>query len=263
MKPLTVARDLKRRRARERTRLFTAEGVRCVEELLASSVSIRSIVVAPALSETDRGSALGVAARAAAAARGFEVTEVSDRDLAGASDTDTHQGILAIATQPERSFASIGTGRIIVLLDGVQDPGNVGTILRTAEAFAVAATIALPGTADLWNPKVVRSGMGALFSQHAFSATAADALAFLQRRSIPLWATAASGEPLARRSQTCGTGDGGGDGTVAIVVGNEGSGVSGELARAADRVVAIPIHGVESLNVAVATGILLYAITTA
>ena len=254
MKSLTVARDLQRRRARERTGLFTAEGVRCVEELLASNLTIRSAIVAPGLRETDRGAALESALRSAAANRGFSLDDASDTDLAGAAGTDTPQGVIVIAQQPERSFEDLPEPNLILVLDGLQDPGNVGTILRTAEAFGVAATVALPGTVDLFNPKVVRSAMGALFTQAAFHATTEDTLRFLRDRRIAIWAASAAGEPLGAPS---------GGGRVAIVVGNEGNGVSGELSSAASRTVAIPIRGVESLNVAVATGILLYAVTRA
>lgn len=254
MKPLRVARDLHRRRARERTGLFTAEGVRCVEELFASPLHIRSVVLSAALRETDRGVALEASMRGAASERGFEVSEVTDSDLTDAADTDTPQGIIAIAEQPERSFDSIETDGIILVLDGIQDPGNVGTILRTAEAFGVAATVALAGTADLWNPKVVRSAMGALFSHQAFQSSVTETVEFLRAHAIPMWATSAAGEAIGRVSGETG---------VAIVVGNEGSGVSADLLAGASRTVSIPIRGVESLNVAVATGILLYVLTTA
>ncbi len=254
MKPLSVARDLQRRRARERTGLFIAEGVRCVEELLSSPLRLRSVIISPTLHETERGALLDTTVRAAARDRGFEISEATELELADAADTDAPQGIIAIAECPERSFGNVDAHGIMLLLDGIQDPGNVGTILRTAEAFGVVATVALPGTVDLWNPKVVRSAMGALFSHNALHASVADTLRFLQTLTIPIWATSAAGEPVSRAS--------GGSG-LAIVVGNEGGGVSADLIAAAARTVAIPIRGVESLNVAVATGILLYAITTA
>ena len=256
MKSLTVARDLQRRRARERTGLFAAEGVRCVEELLASPVRIRSAIISPGLGETDRGAALESALHAAALDRKFSVDETTDAELAKAASTDTPQGVIVIADQPERSFENVCNPKLMLLLDGIQDPGNVGTILRTAQAFGVDATVALPGTVDIFNPKVVRSAMGALFSHVAFHASVSDTLEFLMERAIPVWATSVSGEPVAapRRGES-------GDNGVAIVVGNEGSGVSSDLVNAASRTVAIPIRGVESLNVAVATGILLYAVT--
>ncbi len=254
MKPLSVARDLKRRRARERTGLFVAEGVRCVEELLSSPLTLRAVLISPALRQTTRGEDLESALRTAAASRGFEFAETTDSELDAAASTDTPQGVVAIGARPERSFENVPVPGTILLLDGIQDPGNVGTILRTAQAFGIAATVALPGTVDLWNPKVVRSAMGALFSQHAFHAEVDATLQHLRRRGIPLLATSAVGQPVAR----LGVGE-----AVAIVVGNEAGGVSAELVNAAVRTIAIPITGVESLNVAVATGILLYALTTA
>jgi TrmH family RNA methyltransferase len=228
-----------------------------VEELLASPLALRAVIVAPGLMETERGAALESSLREQSLSRQFVVAEVSDRELADCANTDTPQGVLGIAVQPERAFEKDDAGGLVLFLDGVQDPGNVGTILRTAQAFGVAATVALPGTADLWNPKVVRSAMGALFNQRAFHAGVGEALRFVREGSMRLWATAADGQPL----KTVRTSRGGRG--LAIVVGNEGHGVSHEIVAAADETVAIPVLGVESLNVAVATGILLHAVTTA
>jgi RNA methyltransferase, TrmH family len=258
VKQLTVARDLQRRRARERTGLFVAEGVRSAEELLASPLRVRTVIVAPGLGDTDRGLNLRSMIQTVAPERGFELLHVTDSELATTAGTDSPQGIIAVAEQPERSFEQVDSPRLVLLLDGIQDPGNVGTILRTAKAFGVSATVALPGTVDLWNPKVVRSAMGALFSHHAFHATASTTIDFLREHSIPVWATSATGEPIGKQRALAGGAPG-----IAIVVGNEGSGVSRDLADASSRTIAIPVHGVESLNVAVATGILLYALTTA
>ncbi len=224
-----------------------------MEELLASPLAIHTVLVSPALGQTERGRALRAALLNRPSSRAFETVECTDAELAGASDTDTPQGILAIAEPPERSFEDVTSIGTVLVLDGLQDPGNVGTILRTAQAFGVAATIALPGTVDLWNPKVVRSAMGALFSHVAFQASVERTLSFVGERSLPVWATSTHGEPLTRAAAGA---------NVAIVVGNEANGVSAQIAAAASRTVAIPIAGVESLNVAVATGILLYALTT-
>lgn len=255
MRLLTIARDLHRRRGRERTGLFLAEGVRTVEELLSSDLVLRGVLVAPALAATERGAELGRILTADAARCGVELAEVSDTELASAAGTDSPQGVIAIALQPERTFVQVlpSAQFRIVVLDGVQDPGNVGTILRTAEAFGVTATIALGGTVDLWNPKVVRSAMGALFRQYAFPSSVEELLAFCRANDVAVWSTATDGERLEAGS--------GAPERLAIVVGNEGNGVSAAMTHAADRTVAIPIHGVESLNVAVATGILLYTLS--
>jgi TrmH family RNA methyltransferase len=141
----------------------------------------------------------------------------------------------------------------MLLLDGIQDPGNAGTILRTAEALGVTATVALGGTVDLWNPKVVRASMGAIFRHAAFSADPDATLAWLRANDVAIWGTSATGDPLPSVGRA--------PERLAIVVGNEAGGITTRVAGAADRVVAIPIRGIESLNVAVATGILLYALT--
>lgn len=252
VKLLTLARDLSRRRARERSGLFMAEGIRTVEDLLDSDLAIRGVLISPALGRTERGARLRERLALEVPPREMEFVELDDRDLASAAGTDTPQGVVAVAAQPERSLASItvGTQLRILGLDGVQDPGNVGTILRTAHAFGIDATVALGGTVDLWNPKVVRSAMGALFRHHALATTRADLIAFCDRNRVTLWVAAATGQPV--QSLT------GAPERLAIVVGNEGNGPSDELTRAAERSVAIPISGVESLNVAVATGILLF-----
>lgn len=256
MKLLSTARDLKRRRARERTGLFTAEGVRTVEELLASPVVLRGALVSPSLAMTPRGAALESVLALRCAGAGATLLEVSDDELASAADTESPQGVIAIGVVPERSFENVApaAGAPLVVLDGVQDPGNVGTILRTAEAFGACGTVALGGSVDLWNPKVVRSAMGSLFRHAAFHGSVESLLEFRRESGLALWVADGSGDPIgvdgARAPER-----------LAIVVGNEGSGVSSALAGVADRTVAIPVRTVESLNVAVATGILLYALT--
>ena len=245
---LSLARDLQRRRARERHGLFVAEGVRAVDELLRSSVKVRGALIGPRLAESPRGGELV----SALAARQVPVQEVDDREFDSAAGTESPQGILAIGVVPDRSLADlpVADSLRLLILDAVQDPGNVGTILRTAAALGVTATFALPGTVDLWNAKVVRSGMGAHFHYPCLSGTWDELDAFRRDRSITVWGADASGtsvdelEPPER---------------LALVVGNEGSGLSSHSRTRADRLVALPIAAaVESLNVAVAAGILLF-----
>jgi TrmH family RNA methyltransferase len=250
---LSTIRDLHRRKARERRGLALAEGVRLVEELLAAKVSCKGAVVSPALETTPRGAAL----LAAMTQRGIPVERVDDRELAGLAATDHPQGIV-VAYQP-RSWSldevRVGAGAPLVVLDGVQDPGNVGTIARTALAFGAAGLVALPGTVDLANPKVVRAGAGALFRLPHLHAERSVLLDWLQRHDVALWATAMDGEPLGADAP---------EAVVALVLGNEGAGIDEELLAAAVRRVSIPIRaGAESLNVAVAAGILLHHLGTA
>jgi TrmH family RNA methyltransferase len=160
--------------------------------------------------------------------------------------------VLAIAEVPIRALEALPAAEDVrvLVLDALQDPGNVGTILRTAAALGVTATVALPGTVDLWNAKVVRSAMGAHFHHLALAATWDDLDAFRAERDVLLWATDSQGEAVDRNAVPR---------KLALVVGNEGHGVSDAARGRADRLVAVPIaSGVESLNVAVATGILLH-----
>jgi TrmH family RNA methyltransferase len=248
VKLLTLARDLRRRKARERQGLLVAEGVRAVEELLRSPLRVRGALVAPTLPSTPRGAALADALHG----RGIAVQDVTERELADAADTESPQGVLAIAEVPPRSLdrLSLPERARVLLLDAVQDPGNAGAILRAAAALGVHATLALPGTVDLWNAKVVRSAMGALFHRAAISCTWEEADAFLGAAGLELWGADAAGEPLPAMSPPD---------RLALAVGNEGGGLSDAARARAARLVSIPIApGVESLNVAVATGILLY-----
>ena len=252
MSLLTLARDLKRRRARERRALFVAEGVRAVEELLgAPSVALRGALLAPALNGA-RADAL----RESLAARSVAVETVTDSDFASAAETDSPQGILVVAEVPTRSLDDVAPSvrRPVLVLDALQDPGNVGTILRAAAAFDAAATLALPGTVDLWNAKVVRSAMGALFHHPALPCTWEAFDAFRARHRLTVWGADARGTPLAR--------DGARPERLALVVGNEGAGLSAAARERSDQTVALPITGrVESLNAAVAAGIFLYELT--
>jgi len=245
---LTLARDLKRRKARERQQLFVSEGVRAVEELLRSPLRIRGALVAPQLRDAPRGAALERALRDT----NVELAEVNPHEFASAAETESPQGVLAIAEVPMRTLDAIPARddvRVLVL-DALQDPGNVGTILRTAAALGSDVTVALPGTVDLWNAKVVRSAMGAHFHHPALQSTWDDLDAFRAERGVALWAADGQGEHVDRNAAPR---------KLALVVGNEGHGVSDAARSRAERLVAVPISaGVESLNVAVATGILLH-----
>ena len=231
--------------------MFVAEGVRAVEELLRSPLAVRGVLVAPQLDGAQRGAAL----HARLATSGLDVLEVSERDFASAAETESPQGVLAIAEIPARAFPEpVGEAPVrVVVLDAVQDPGNVGTIVRTAAALGADATVALPGTVDLWNAKVVRGAMGAHFVHPAFASTLADLQAWAGRVEASLWGADRSGQPFGR--------DAAPPRRLALCMGNEGAGLTPAVRAACERLVAIPLaDSVESLNVSVATGILLQAV---
>ena len=215
---------------------------------MRSNLVIRGVLTAPQLDDAPRGKAL----RSALEVKGSEVTAVNDAEFRSAAETDSPQGVLAIAETPAHSFTHITNREFlrILVLDAVQDPGNVGTMLRTAAALGVDATVALPGTVDIWNAKVVRAAMGSSFHHTAFHASEASLLEFLDAEKVELWGAEAAGEPLANGTTPR---------KLALAVGNEGAGLSSSMRARARRLVSLPITGaVESLNVSVAAGILLY-----
>lgn len=252
VKLLTLARDLQRRKARERQHRFVAEGVRTVEALLASTLPVDGVLVTTTLGDHDRGRAL----LSAIAARGIAMLEVSDQELESASGTESPQGVLAVAPIPEWPLkAPAGASSRILVLDALQDPGNVGTVVRTAAALGVTATIALPGTVDLWNAKVVRSTMGALFVHPTIPMSWDAFAAYATTHAVPVWAADTDGVPLDRITADALPAH------LALVVSNEGAGLSAHVAAfVASRVAIRMSPGIESLNVAVAAGILLHAI---
>ena len=205
-------------------------------------------LVSPQLATNPRGSTV----RSLLASRSVEIADVTTAEFESAAETESPQGILVIATTPARSLHDLDPldrTRILVL-DGVQDPGNVGTMIRTAAALGASATVALPGTVDLWNAKVVRSAMGAHFLHPALHSTWDELRLFLGETATPLWGADPRGSPLQRASSSP---------RLALAVGNEGAGLTDDVRAGCEWLVSLPLTThVESLNVAVAAGILLY-----
>lgn len=242
-----LLRTLRQRRAREEEGLFLAEGVRTIEDLVASPLAVRFVVAASTLGDTPRGRGLisGIEAR------GIAVHQVDERGFRDWADTDTPQGVLAVAEIPPAGLAAIpldADPAVVLVLDAVQDPGNFGTLVRTAEALGAAGVVALPGTVDPWNPKSVRAAMGSSFRLPVVEADWGALEPWLRERGVVTVASAVDAPPpesLPRRA--------------ALVLGNEGAGVSADTLRRADLTLGIPLRGrAESLNVAAAGAILLH-----
>ena len=160
------------------------------------------------------------------------------------------QGVLAVCALPRGGADGLERARRVLLLDGVQDPGNLGTILRTADAFALDWVLCC-GTADLFSPKVVRASMGAVFRQRAAVMERQAALAAVRRAGLPLYAAA-----LHRDSRRVGQID---LSRCAVAIGNEAAGVSAPVLDACEGSIYIPMPGrAESLNAAVAAGIVMW-----
>ena len=174
---------------------------------------------------------------------------VSPELLEYAADTETPQGLLFTCQIPPAPKRLPG-GRLLVL-DGVQDPGNVGTILRTADAFGADGVVLLSGCADPWSPKVVRATMGACFRLPVLSCRPEELTAMLAEEKIPLYATALREDTLDIREVPLSR--------AAVVIGSEGKGVSEQVLSLCEKTLKIPMRErCESLNAAMAAGIVLW-----
>jgi len=173
------------------------------------------------------------------------------RDLLGyVSRLETPADLLFTCRLPAEERPEALTGRVLVL-DGVQDPGNVGTVLRTAEAFSTDCVVLVNGCADPYGPKTVRATMGAIFRQKIVQTTPEELVGMLARGGMKLYAAALSDRAVSLRDLPLQN--------AAVAVGSEGSGVSQALLDLADGEVIIPMTGgAESLNAAVAAAILLW-----
>ncbi|MGA8741564.1 MAG: RNA methyltransferase [Terracidiphilus sp.] len=185
-----------------------------------------------------------------------EVLAMPRELLDAALSTETPQPLAALVEPPDWTWAHVVGDRkesapLIVVLAGLQDPGNLGTIVRSAEAFGADGVVCLPGTVSAWNPKAVRASAGSVFRVPVVCANERDALDLLREAGVRILATTAQGAQPAELIAL--------DEPVALVIGNEGNGVPVDLATKADGAVTIPCPGaVESLNAAVAASVLLY-----
>lgn len=225
---------------RDKSGLFLVEGFHLVEEALAHGLVEEMII--------KEGTDLP---------QKWEVGDINlfsvHKDIFDAiADTDTPQGIAAVCKKP--TFQDLEAGiSAVLLIDRVQDPGNIGTMIRTADAAGFDAVILGDGCADPYSPKVVRSTQGSLFHIPILKGSLETWMEKLQQSGVKVYGTALQGAKPYREISKADR--------FAILVGNEGSGVSKELLDKTDQNVYIPIYGKsESLNVAVAAGILMYGL---
>lgn len=182
---------------------------------------------------------------------GVRLAEVPRDVMQSISPMEAPQGALFLARMPRQELPESLPGRRYLALEGVQDPGNVGTILRTADAFGADGLLLLPGCADLYNPKTVRSSMGALFRLPAWSCTLPQLEALAERAALPLLGAALRADTVDVRRADLRRG--------IVLVGSEGRGLSAGALAACDRTVRIPMsERCESLNAAAAAAVLLW-----
>jgi len=220
-----------------------AETFHLFEEALASGCDIGAVLAAESAQ-----SAVEARLRGRPGTRLLVLADALFRSL---SDTEAAQGVMALVRPPEWELDRLFTGQpLVVVLDGVQDPGNAGAIIRTAEAFGATGLIFLKGTVSPYNPKAVRASAGSIFRVPLVSGlAAAPARAALEAHGLDVYAAAPSaskGLDEAGLTRGC-----------AFVIGSEGRGVSEEWSAGTSGL-RIPTRGVESLNAATAAAILLY-----
>ncbi len=182
---------------------------------------------------------------------GIRAVEVPEDVMSSVSPMKTPQGVVFTCRIPAMELPQTLTGRRYVVLDGVQDPGNVGTVLRTADAFACDGLLLLPGCADPYSPKTVRATMGALFRSDVWLCTAQNMAQVLKRSEIPLYGAALRHDTVDVRTVDYSR--------AALAIGSEGRGLSEEVLGLCDQTIRIPMEGrCESLNAAVAAAVLLW-----
>ncbi len=231
------------RKAREKERLFVIEGVRLVEEAIRAQVPVQRAL------HTDDLDARSRAALEGLARLGAQIHEATPKVMAAASDTQTPPGLLAVIPFSATFHLPPSTLSFVLVLDRLSDPGNLGAILRTADAAGVEAAFLVPGTVDAHNPKVVRAAMGAHFHLPIAEASWDELPQYLA--GLEVWlAEARAGEPYDRVDwrKPC-----------ALMIGSEAEGPSDDALKFTPHRVHIPMPGqAESLNAAVAAGILLF-----
>lgn len=244
-------RRLDIRRFRDREKRFVAEGVRFVEEALASAWPVEALVYCGRVMESPRGEAL----LNKAASMNIDVIEIDEALFNELAGTETPQGVLAVVRQGTSALEDLPLApapALLVVVDGVQDPGNLGTIVRSADAAGAGGVILLKGTADIYNPKACRATMGSIFHVPVIQGLAAsEVLSYLARHAI----VTIAGDPRGERvisgidlTRPC-----------ALIVGSESGGIGAALLDRVDEKARIPMPGrAESLNAAVSVSILLY-----
>ncbi len=245
---VTLVRDLQRRKARERRGLIVAEGRRLVTDALESGAPITGILVSD-----DAGPAVASAVVEPAKGRGIPIEVLPRDEFDPLADTDTPSGVLAVVEWGPCALADLpALTAPLLVLDCVQEPGNVGSMIRSGFALGACATVALDGTADVRSPKASRGSMGALFRHPVAAASFDQFVAWGRERSLFYLVAAMDGTSVRRAHRA-------GEPPVALVIGSEGHGARAAWYTVGARRVAIPMRpGAESLNASVAAGILLY-----
>jgi TrmH family RNA methyltransferase len=248
---IKAIRKLRNRNERDRAGVFFVEGIRQVSEAARSGGAIADLIVAPDLLRSEF--ALDLVERQQRS--GVPVLQVSADVFASISDRDHPQGLAALARQRWSKLEDVDArpDSLWVALESVADPGNLGTILRTADAVGASGVILLGHSTDPYDPSAVRASMGSVFTQPMLRVKAGDLVSWARRNGVKLAGTSPGAETDYQAADYLRP--------LVLLMGSERQGLPEELQRACDWLVRLPMAGkVDSLNLAVATGVMLYEI---
>ena len=238
---VTAWKALKDRKGRRESGCFLVEGRKMVEEALASAFDVETVLVQEGMDRLMKGRTVFVIAHRLSTVQNADV-------IAAVCDTKTPQGIAAVVRMKEQS----ALGKHIVVLDGVQDPGNVGTIIRTADAAGLDGVLLSNQCADVFSPKVLRATMGSIFRMNLRTTDDLPGeLTKLREKGYSILSSQLDGTPFYERQGVAER--------FALIIGNEGNGVSEQVQQTATHRVRLPMRGgAESLNAAIAAAIMMY-----
>jgi RNA methyltransferase, TrmH family len=228
-------KSLQIKKYRKQEQSFIVEGAKSVRELLDSDFDVVTLVGTTGFLSSVKPE------------NHIEIIEASERDLDGLGEFQSNDAALAVARTKPNEFLSVNPDEFALLLDDIRDPGNLGTIIRTADWFGLTKIIASAETADFYNPKVISATMGSFTRAKIFYTPLAD---YLQSSQLPVFGTYLQGTDI----HDVDFGSGG-----LILIGNESRGVQPDLAKFVTQKITIPKSGkAESLNAAIASGIILF-----
>ena len=242
------AARLRDRQGRNDQRRIIIDGLREVSRAIDAGVDLIEVFHCPELFRSEHHDLLPAAERI-----GAELLEVSQPVMEKLAYGDRAEGLLAVARPPERKLAdlSLPASPLVVVIEGVEKPGNLGAIVRTADAAGVGAVIVADGETDLYNPHAIRASLGAIFTVPVCAATSAETLAWLMERGLTIWTARVDGEMDYWNAAL--------SGPAAIVLGSEARGLSGNWKGENARPIKLPLLGrVDSLNLSATAAVLFY-----
>jgi TrmH family RNA methyltransferase len=241
------AAKLAQKKFRRESGCILIEGTRLVADALASGAAVREIFCTPAFLESDHGKAIRVCC-------GGTVTAITEAAAAKLSDTRTPQGVFAVVEFAPATLdhVMLGIDALVLVADNIADPGNLGTMIRSAAALGAQCVIASGDSCDPGNPKVVRATMGAIFRVPVVGEVElADTVKMLRSHGLQIAAAVARGGRPPWEADL--------DRPTALLIGSEADGLPADIVRSADAAITIPMHhGAESLNAAACATALLY-----